>query len=989
MAGFSVPTYAVSAKYTAKTMEGAGAIKGDKGDTGTAGKDGRSAYQIAIDNGFIGSESEWLASLKGAKGDRGEKGDQGPQGEQGIQGLQGPQGIAGAKGDKGDKGDTGATGKKGDKGEKGDTGAGVPDGGTTGQILKKKSGTDYDTEWVDPEETSLPTGGTTGQALVKKSNADGDVEWKDVEGGGTEQIQSDWTQTDDTKKDYIKHKPTNLVQDASYVHTDNNYDATAKDVVDNVTTALAGKVDKVQGKGLSTNDYTDTDKAEVAKVADKADAEDVIDSASYDSSTHKILFKKGNNTLFDLDAAAFVKDGMVDTVSVIGGNLVITFNTDAGKQAISIPLTDIFDPANYYDKTATDNLLADKVSKSNTAGLLKNDGTVDTNTYATTSQLPDITGKADKVSGATNGNLAGLDANGNLTDSGKSSSDFGTADEIADIVNVYGSKNLMETAVSSHTQNGITKTVNADGSFTLNGTATDNTYFYWMGPTTFPTENIQYTYSIETSAVWGIGKAIAGIDKRSETAYIDRYKSLFADGTTHIEGTFTGESGYYAWAWIFIPNGTQLTDVIVKGMIRLASVKDDTFVPYAKTNGELTIDKAEQAEVDDIVNVYGAKNLLSYPYYESTKTVNGITFTDNGDGTLTLDGTATAKISYHITATAFYHLLEIGKKYLISFKTSDDTIDPNSWALRIYCKKDNTTVLSTTDSRGSDVAFTVPEETVGANVQFIIVSGTVLNNVVIKPMIRLASITDDTYQPYAMTNRELTEFAINKMGRQLPLVNLGTEYTAELKADISSGKFEKAVVGGYLTINGHVYYLAHPDYWLHTGDTECTTHHMLVIPAEGIGTGKMNNTNITTGAYAGSDMKTGNNSNTALATAAAQIKADFGASNILTHRELFANAVTDGKASEWAWADSDIDLMNEVMVYGCNVWASAPGYETGIDKCQIKLFQERPDLITTRAHWWLRSVVSATFFARVSFNGLAISAVASDAYGVRPAFAIC
>ena len=226
-------------------------------------------------------------------------------------------------------------------------------------------------------------------------------------------------------------------------------------------------------------------------------------------------------------------------------------------------------------------------------------------------------------------------------------------------------------------------------------------------------------------------------------------------------------------------------------------------------------------------------------------------------------------------------------------------------------------------------------------------------------------------------------------GRQLPLVNLGTEYTAELKQDISSGKFEKAVVGGYLTINGHVYYLAHPDYWLHTGDTECTTHHMLVIPAEGIGTGKMNNTNITTGAYAGSDMKTGNNSNTALATAAAQIKTDFGASNILTHRELFANAVTDGKASGWAWADSDIDLMNEVMVYGCNVWASAPGYETGIDKCQIKLFQERPDLITTRASWWLRSVASATYFAFVNGGCDANAYYASYAFGVRPAFAIC
>lgn len=225
-------------------------------------------------------------------------------------------------------------------------------------------------------------------------------------------------------------------------------------------------------------------------------------------------------------------------------------------------------------------------------------------------------------------------------------------------------------------------------------------------------------------------------------------------------------------------------------------------------------------------------------------------------------------------------------------------------------------------------------------------------------------------------------------GGILPIVDLGTAYTAELKADIASGKFEKAVVGGKLTINNHVYYLAHPDYWLHCGDTECTTHHMLVIPAEGIGTGKMNSSNITTGGYAGSDIKTGNNSNTALAAARAQIIADFGAANILTHREMFTTEVTDGKASSWAWADSDVDLMSEVMVCGCNVWASAPERETGIDKCQLKLFRERPDLITTRASYWLRSVVSETYFTYIDLYGVASRSNASYAHSVRPVFAI-
>ena len=70
-------------------------------------------------------------------------------------------------------------------GDDGDDGVGVPAGGTTGQVLKKKSNTDYDTEWSDEEGgVGVPAGGTTGQVLKKKSNTDYDTEWSDEEGGG-------------------------------------------------------------------------------------------------------------------------------------------------------------------------------------------------------------------------------------------------------------------------------------------------------------------------------------------------------------------------------------------------------------------------------------------------------------------------------------------------------------------------------------------------------------------------------------------------------------------------------------------------------------------------------------------------------------------------------------------------------------------------------------------------------------------------------------
>ena len=74
---------------------------------------GYSAYEIAVEHGYEGTEEEWLASLKGAQGDPGEQGPQGEPGATGPQGETGPKGDTGEQGPKGDKGDTGETGPQG------------------------------------------------------------------------------------------------------------------------------------------------------------------------------------------------------------------------------------------------------------------------------------------------------------------------------------------------------------------------------------------------------------------------------------------------------------------------------------------------------------------------------------------------------------------------------------------------------------------------------------------------------------------------------------------------------------------------------------------------------------------------------------------------------------------------------------------------------------------------------------------------------------
>ena len=223
--------------------------------------------------------------------------------------------------------------------------------------------------------------------------------------------------------------------------------------------------------------------------------------------------------------------------------------------------------------------------------------------------------------------------------------------------------------------------------------------------------------------------------------------------------------------------------------------------------------------------------------------------------------------------------------------------------------------------------------------------------------------------------------------------SLGTSVSADQWAQISAGTFHGMLVGDYWTIGGVNWLIADFDYWLHTGDTECTAHHVVVIPETCLYNAKMNDSNIVTGAYVGSVMYTTN-----LATAKTTINNAFGSAHILSHREYLANAVTDNRETAHAWKDSTVDIMNESMVYGGEKFhnqmqgTSWAEYHT-IDKTQLALFRLDPTKIVAfynnaRASWWLRDVVSSTAFACVGSSGLAAYSSASNSYGVRPAFGI-
>ena len=226
---------------------------------------------------------------------------------------------------------------------------------------------------------------------------------------------------------------------------------------------------------------------------------------------------------------------------------------------------------------------------------------------------------------------------------------------------------------------------------------------------------------------------------------------------------------------------------------------------------------------------------------------------------------------------------------------------------------------------------------------------------------------------------------------------LGNTVTTAQYAAIKTGTFDDLYIGDYWTIGGVNYRIAAFDYYLNSGDTSCTTHHVVIVPDTCLYNAQMHNTssgnyeggaaNTTAGGYVGSDMYKSN-----LEQAKTTIKSAF-SGHVLKHRIYLTNAVANGRASGGAWCDSEVDLMCEQMVYGSSIFSPVSDGSNvpanyRVEKSQLPLFQHEPSRICNRATWWLRDVITASGFAAVNGDGNADCGSASLSRGVRPAFCI-
>lgn len=334
-----------------------------KGDTewkfisdlsGAQGIQGLSAYQVAVQHGFEGTEAEWLISLKGEKGETGPKGDKGDTGEKGAtgergpQGLQGERGLQGVQGEQGEPGIQGPIGPKGEKGDQGEQGPQGPKGETGPQGPKGDTGSGLNIKGELDSEAGLPQEGVSGDAWLISGNLyvyvgeNGNVvsnpKWSNVgsiqgpagpqgpvgpkgeqgepgpkgepgangapgeqgpkgdpgEKGEKGDPGSDASVTKQNVESVLTGDITSHNHDSRYISKSNtstytpttDYHPATKKYVDDtvaavdVTEQISGKadkayvdskldtkVDKVSGKQLSTNDYTNDDKTKLAGIA--------------------------------------------------------------------------------------------------------------------------------------------------------------------------------------------------------------------------------------------------------------------------------------------------------------------------------------------------------------------------------------------------------------------------------------------------------------------------------------------------------------------------------------------------------------------------------------------------------------------------------------------------------------------------------------------------------------------------------------------------
>ncbi len=318
-------------------------------------------------------------------------------------------------------------------------------------------------------------------------------------------------------------------------------------------------------------------------------------------------------------------------------------------------------------------------------------------------------------------------------------------------------KNLLDNTATTKISNGITFTVNSDGTVLVDGTndTSANSSLvinrYDLSPGTYilngcPSGGASNTYRLaiqETGSYSILGSIDIGNGSREFTI----------DTTTSVQIA------------IFIQKGLTINNLLFKPMLREATIADDTYEQYGASPSPDYRSKIENLEGENIC-----------PSLNTTRTINGVTFTKNKDGSITMNGTATAKTTYPInvntTTTTRTVLLKANSKYRML-----SSYESGKYTTQVFYLKNNVMTYS------SSLIETVEETKVGMYIR--VYKDAVLDNVTIYPQITKG----EEYKPYVPYN-------------SLGFLDIGENLIKAREYSATVNNVERSITNGLVKLNG-------------------------------------------------------------------------------------------------------------------------------------------------------------------------------------------
>lgn len=276
------------------------------------------------------------------------------------------------------------------------------------------------------------------------------------------------------------------------------------------------------------------------------------------------------------------------------------------------------------------------------------------------------------------------------------------------------SKNLIPYpyANTTKTESGITFTINDDGTITIDGTSTANIKFNLTNEFEFKIPKGSYVIS-------GGATSCSLVLRTTNSQFIDVVGS--AKSFTIVDNEEIRD------IYLYITAGKTFSNVVIRPLLG----KDTTvYTPY------VDVSKAKLYKT--------GKNLISYPYVHTTRTENGITFTDNGDGTVTANGTATANTLFSVANWGKCNL-PAGSYFLSGCPVGGSS----KYRITIALKGDitgNASPIFEGSDNGNGLQININETAVGLYLRLVIMQGTTANNLVFKP--QLEKDTGTEYESY-------------------------------------------------------------------------------------------------------------------------------------------------------------------------------------------------------------------------------------------------